>query len=80
MLCRSVSERKEKNNWHINQLYRLNNFVTLRNIEHTIENRSLKVPTLRSADKCTILLPLVWPIKPVFHLRFFSYEEKVRFI
>ena len=30
--------------------YRLNNFVTLRNIQHTSGNRTLKRPELGSAD------------------------------
>ena len=34
----------------------------------------LKGATLGSADKYTTLLPLAWPIKPVFHLHIFSYE------
>ena len=49
--------------------YRLNNFFTLRNIQHTSGNRPLKGPALGSADKYTTL-----PIKPVFYLRIFSYE------
>ena len=32
------------------------------------------MPALGSADKYTTLLPLAWLIKPVLHLRFFSYE------
>ena len=36
--------------------------------------RPLKWPVLGSADKYTTLLPLAWPIKPVFHLRMFLYE------
>ena len=46
----------------------------LRNIQHTSGNRPLKGPALGSADKDTTLLPLVWSIKPVFHLRIYSYE------
>ena len=71
VLYRSVTGRKQKNNQLINQSYHLNNFVTLRNIQHTSGNRSLKGPALRSADKYTTLLPLAWPINPVFHLRIF---------
>ena len=52
----------------------LNNLVTLGNIQHTSGNLPLKEPPLGSADKYTILLPLAWPIKPVFHLRIFLYE------
>ena len=73
-MYRSVLERKQNNNYHINQLYRLNNFVTLRNIKHTSGNRRLKGPALGSADKYTTLLPLAWSIKPVIHLRVFLYE------
>ena len=35
-----------------------NNFVTLRNIQHTSGNRPLKGPPLGSADKYTTLLQL----------------------
>ena len=55
LLYCSVPERKQKNDLHINQ-YCLNNFATLPNIQHAIENRSLKGPALRSADKYTTLL------------------------
>ena len=48
---------------------------TLRSIQHTIGNQPLKWPTLGSADKYTTLLPLVWPIKPVFHLEFFRKKR-----
>ena len=44
------------------------------NIHHTSGNQPLKGPALRSADKYTTLLPLAWPIKPVFHLQIFSYK------
>ena len=51
------------------------NSVTLCNIQHTSGNRpSGKGPTLGSANKYTTLLPLAWLIKPVFHLRIFSFE------
>ena len=56
-------------------IYRLNNFTTLRNIQHTSGNRPLKGPALGSADKYTSLLPLAWPIKPVFHLQFFHTKQ-----
>ena len=43
----------------------------LRNVHHTSGNRPLKGPALGPTDKYTTLLPLAWPIKPVFHLRIF---------
>ena len=46
----------------------MNNFVTLRNIQHTSENRPSKGSALRSANKYAILLPLAWPIKLVVQL------------
>ena len=46
----------------------------IHNIQHTIGNWSLKWPALGSVDKYTTLLPLAWPIKPVFYLQIFSYE------
>ena len=60
VLYRSVSDRKQKNNQHINQSYRLNNFVTLRNIQRASGNRPLKGSTLGT---------------PVFHLRLFSTKR-----
>ena len=45
----------------------------LRKIQHTSGNRPLKGP-LGSTDKYITLLPLAWPIKPIFHFRIFSYE------
>ena len=56
--------------------HRLNNFVTLGNIQHASGNQPLKEPALGSGDKYTTLLPLAWTIKLVFHfgLRVFSYE------
>ena len=48
---------------------------TLRSIQHTIGNQPLKWPALGSADKYTTLLPLVWSIKPVFHLEFFRKKR-----
>ena len=50
------------------------NFIALHNIQHTSRNRSLKGPILGSADKCTTLLLLAWPIEPVFYLQFFLYK------
>ena len=47
----------------------------LRSIQHTIGNQPLKWPALGSADKYTTLLPLVWRIKPVFHLEFFRKKR-----
>ena len=41
VLYHGVSECKQKNNWHINQSYHFNNFVTLRNIQHISGNRPL---------------------------------------
>ena len=63
--------KKQKKN---KKKHRFNNFVTLHNIQHTSGNRPLKGPALGSAHKYTTLLPLAWPIKPVFHLQIFSYE------
>ena len=53
----------------------MNNSVTLCNIQHTSGNQSLKGPTLESADKYTTLLPLTWPIKPVFSLAPFFVQS-----
>ena len=44
------------------------------NVQHKSGNRPLKGPALGSAGKYTTLLPLAWLIKPVLHLRIFSYE------
>ena len=74
-----LKKKNDKKKIHLSFLYcivgyRLNNFVTLRSIQHASGNGSLKGPTLGSADKYTTLLPLAWPIKPAFHLRVFSYK------
>ena len=66
---------KQKNNQHINQSYRLSNFVKLLNIQRTSRNRPLKGPTLGSADKYTTLLPLAWPIKSGFSLANFFVQS-----
>ena len=44
------------------------------NVQHKSGNRPLKGPALGSAGKYSTLLPLAWLIKPVLHLRIFSYE------
>ena len=62
MQCILFNIKKQK------KTYPLNNFVTLRNIQYTSGNRTLKGLALGSADKCTTLLPSPWPIKPVFRL------------
>ena len=49
--------------------------VTLCNIQHTSGNQPLKEPALGSADKYFTLLPLVCPIKLVFHLQFFHTKR-----
>ena len=51
VVYQNVSKTK---NWHINQSYRLNDFITLHNIQHASGNPPLKGPTLGSADKYTI--------------------------
>ena len=57
-----------------------NNVITLCNIQYTSRNRPLKEPALGSADKYATLFPSAWPIKPVFHLRIFSYEATFSWI
>ena len=54
----------------------MNNFVTLRNIQHASGNRTLKGHALGSADKYTTLLPLAWPIKPVSTEEFFRSKRR----
>ena len=55
VLYRSVSERKQKNDQHIDQSYRLNNFVTLRNVQHSSGNRPLEGTALRGQLISTLL-------------------------
>ena len=54
-MCSFNKKQKQNKNKKTNHL---NNFVTLRNIQHTSGNRPLKGPLLGSADKYTTLLQL----------------------
>ena len=49
-------------------MYCLNNFITLRNIQHTSGNWPLKGPASGLADKYTTFFSLAWPIKPIYYL------------
>ena len=81
-ILKTSREQRPENVWTYTLLCNLNknsknSIQTLvQNIQHARGNRSLKGPTLGSADKYTTLLPLASPIKPVFHLRIFFVRSE----